>query len=115
MHIYEKVSQKNSNFLATIFHLQGSVHIVNGEIQTNHKFPYYKLEGSDTFMWWMWHGKVGHWVINKTPGKHLNDRVKSVFADFACPYEQKAWEGLASIHDFEVMAAPRKFTIFLIF
>ena len=66
-------------------------------------------------MWWMWHGKVGHWVINKTPGKHLNDRVKSAFADFACPYEQKAWEGLASIHDFEVMAAPRKFTIFLIF
>ena len=63
----------------------------------------------------MWHGKVGHWVINKTPGKHLNDRVKSTFADFACPYEQKAWEGLAAIHDFEVMAAPRKFTIFLIF
>ena len=101
--------------MARIFYLQGSVHIVNGEIQTNHKFPYYKLEGSDTFMWWMWHGKVGHWVINKTPGKHLNDRVKSVFGDFACPYEQKTWEGLASIHDFEVMAAPRKFTIFLIF
>lgn len=84
-----------------------SQHIVDGVVQTNDKFPYYKLAGSNTFMWWMWHGKVGHWVVNGSPGKHGDDRVKSKFGQFVCPDKKGlTWEGLASIHNFQVMPAP---------
>ena len=31
---------------------------------TNAKNPVYQ-NGDGDFMWWMWHGDVGHWVINK--------------------------------------------------
>ena len=80
------------------------MHIVDGVVQTNDKFPYYKLAGSNTFMWWMWHGKVGHWVVNGSPGKHGDDRVKSKFGQFVCPDKKGlTWEGLASIHNFQVI------------
>ena len=59
-------------------------------------YPYYKQRESDNFMWWMWHGDVGHWVINKTPGAHGGDRFKTIFGDFECP-DKKSWEGQASI------------------
>merc|ERR1719370_1686610 len=35
----------------------------------------------------MWHGEVGHWVINDTPGEHGNDLVMSELDDFALPNE----------------------------
>ena len=53
----------------------------------------------------MWHGDVGHWVLNETPGKHGNDRLKSKMGDFECPNNQTGkregaangnWEGPAS-------------------
>ena len=47
-------------------------------------------------MWWMWHADVGHWVVNKTPGKHGDDRMKSKFGDFGCPESKKEWELITS-------------------
>ena len=47
-------------------------------------------------MWWMWHGDVGHWVINKTPGTHGEDRFWTVFDDFGCP-ETKSWDSNPSL------------------
>ena len=41
----------------------------SGTVLQNAEKPYYKRVGSDDFMWWMWHGDTGHWVVNKTPGK----------------------------------------------
>ena len=38
-------------------------------------------------MWWMWHGEIGHWVVNRSPGKHSDDFAKSEFDDFALPTE----------------------------
>ena len=29
---------------------------------TNAGYPVYEINGQ--FMWWMWHGATGHWVIN---------------------------------------------------
>ena len=43
----------------------------NGNVLQNEQYPYYKRVGSDDFMWWMWHGSTGHWVVNQTPGKDL--------------------------------------------
>ena len=43
-------------------------------------------------MWWMWHGSVGHWVVNQTPGMHGGDIIKSSFADVVCPDEVANWE-----------------------
>ena len=40
------------------------------------------------YMWWMWHGNVGHWVVNDTPGAHGDDQIKSVMGDFKCPSQQ---------------------------
>ena len=35
--------------------------------QINEEYNVYKAEkdGKDIFMWWMWHGAVGHWVVNE--------------------------------------------------
>ena len=44
----------------------------NGNVLQNQQKPYYKRVGGDDFMWWMWHGNTGHWVVNKTPGKDSN-------------------------------------------
>ena len=30
----------------------------------NEEYPVY-ADTNGNFMWWMWHGAVGHWVINK--------------------------------------------------
>ena len=35
-----------------------------------------EIDGEEYFLWWMWHGPVGHWVINKTPGHHGGDIIK---------------------------------------
>ena len=43
-------------------------------------------------MWWMWHGAVGHWVVNQTPGMHGNDVIKSTFDDVVCPDQVANWE-----------------------
>ena len=40
----------------------------------------------------MWHGHVGHWIINDTPGDHGNDRAKSVFGEYMCPPDILQWE-----------------------
>ena len=64
----------------------------SGDVMTNADYPYYKLEGSNKYMWWMWHGPTGHWVVNETPGQHGGDLVKSTFADFACPQDLVDWE-----------------------
>ena len=44
-------------------------------------------------LWWMWHGSVGHWVMNTTPGQHGGDMLKSAFDDAKCPDQVAAWEG----------------------
>ena len=48
--------------------------IIDGKVQENEGYPYYQQEGLDKkakpFMWWMWHGDNGHWVVNMTPGKN---------------------------------------------
>ena len=37
----------------------------------NEEYPIYQSnQHSNIFMWWMWHGSIGHWVVNTTPGKH---------------------------------------------
>lgn len=51
----------------------------------NEGFPYYKHRQSDVYMWWMWHGAVGHWVVNDSPGMHGDDRLTSAFGGFGCP------------------------------
>ena len=38
-------------------------------------------------MWWMWHGNVGHWVVNDSPGMHGVDLATSVFDNVYCPNE----------------------------
>ena len=71
-------------------------------------------------MWWMWHGPVGHWVVNQSPGKfqeklilniplktckkqvlefillfegqHADDIILSTKADVTCPDEVANWE-----------------------
>ena len=63
-----------------------------GTVNTNEGYPFYKQKNSDNYMWWMWHGSVGHWVVNKTPGSHGGDRVKSVFDEFKCPQNVSQWE-----------------------
>ena len=35
---------------------------------TNEFYPIYMNENGLS-MWWMWHGPVGHWVVNQSPGK----------------------------------------------
>ena len=57
-------------------------------------------------MWWMWHGDNGHWVINKTPGSHGGDRMKSVMGDFDCPQDKTEWEGEASGDRFVIKSNP---------
>ena len=64
----------------------------DGEVQFNDGYPYYKQRGSENFMWWMWHGTVGHWVVNDSPGIHGADLVKSVFGPFECPQIKTQWE-----------------------
>ena len=54
----------------------------------------------------MWHGDVGHWVVNDTPGMHGNDRFSSVMGDFVCPFDVTEWEGESAVNDFEVISAP---------
>ena len=60
----------------------------------NSYYPVYQTEidGEPVYMWWMWHGTVGHWVINKTPGSHGNDIIKSNFTDVVCPAEIDYWD-----------------------
>merc|ERR1712106_29344 len=70
--------------------------VANGEWektdQWNDEWPVYKNEEQDLFMWWMWHGKQGHWVINATPGTHGNDQAKTVgFFDHKCATEFVPW------------------------
>ena len=57
----------------------------DGEPLLNDGFPYYKHRQSDTYMWWMWHGEVGHWVVNDTPGSHGADRLKEPGANSPSP------------------------------
>ena len=49
--------------------------VIDGKVQENEGYPYYQQEGvnkkAKPFMWWMWHGDNGHWVVNMTPGKNL--------------------------------------------
>ena len=52
----------------------------------NDEYPMY-TNTLGLYMWWMWHGEVGHWVINDTPGEHGNDLVMSELDDFALPNE----------------------------
>ena len=47
-------------------------------------------------MWWMWHGEIGHWVVNRSPGSHSDDLAKSEFDDFALPTEVD-WDSLNPI------------------
>ena len=47
-------------------------------------------------MWWMWHGKVGHWVVNRSLGSHSDDLAKSELDDFALPTEVE-WDSLNEI------------------
>ena len=54
-------------------------------MELNHEKPYYKQRGSTYYLWWMWHGNFGHWVLNQSPGEHGGDRMKSEFGDFGCP------------------------------
>ena len=47
---------------------------------TNAKNPVYQ-NGDGDFMWWMWHGDVGHWVINKyvpTKSDALTHRILNI-------------------------------------
>ncbi|CBY19983.1 unnamed protein product [Oikopleura dioica] len=64
----------------------------------NEEYPIYESidgDGVSTYMWWMWHDTVGHWVVNKTPGVHGHDLLKSTFGAARCPNEpQKGWEGI---------------------
>ena len=52
----------------------------NGNVLQNAEKPYYKRVGSDDFMWWMWHGDTGHWVVNQTPGKEQTFPIYEIFA-----------------------------------
>ena len=47
-------------------------------------------------MWWMWHGEIGHWVVNRSPGTHSDDLAKSKLDDFALPTEVE-WDTLNPI------------------
>ena len=68
-----------------------------GEILTNADIPYYKQRSdSGLILWWMWHGNVGHWVLNCTPGQHGSDILKSDLGDFACPEDKTEWEIITS-------------------
>ena len=75
----------------------------DGTVQTNADYPYYKHRGSDMYLWWMWHGDVGHWVVNPTPGVHGEDRMTSAFGDFECPQAKTEWEGAASGQSFSIV------------
>jgi len=44
----------------------------DGTLETNHNKPYYQQRGSNYFIWWMWHGNVGHWVVNQTFGQKFS-------------------------------------------
>ena len=57
--------------------------------QVNEGYPVYA--NGDRFMWWMWHGDEGHWVVNKTPGAHGGDLYKSKFALDMCPDKVAEW------------------------
>ena len=73
--------------------------IIDGKVQENEGFPYYQQEGGNLVMWWMWHGDVGHWVVNVTPGIYLkililNDLIISDLAIFKSKIlnsSRKAW------------------------
>lgn len=63
-------------------------------------------------MWWMWHGKTGHWVINATPGNHGDDQAKTVgFFDHKCATEFVPWNIGNNGDDFTIQCVPRKFTL----
>ena len=65
---------------------------IDGNVLFNEGYPYFEQRGSENYMWWMWHGVVGHWVVNDSPGLHGDDRVKSAFGDFECPQDVTEWE-----------------------
>lgn len=75
-------------WLSHIDGLWGYAVDAQGNYLTNAGYPYYKQRGSNMYMWWMWHGNVGHWVVNDTPGAHGDDQIKSVMGDFKCPSQQ---------------------------
>ena len=58
--------------------------------EVNEGYPVYT--SGDLFMWWMWHGPEGHWVVNKTPGAHGGDVVKSEFDLDMCPDKVANWQ-----------------------
>ena len=63
-------------------------------------------------MWWMWHGKTGHWVINATPGNHGDDQAKTVgFFDHKCATEFVPWNIGNNGDDFTIQCVPRKFLL----
>ena len=51
----------------------------NGNVLQNAEKPYYKRTGGDDYMWWMWHGDNGHWVVNQTPGKDSTFITQMIF------------------------------------
>jgi len=76
--------------------------------QWNDEWPVYKNEEQDLFMWWMWHGKQGHWVINATPGTHGNDQAKTVgFFDHKCATEFVPWSVGNNGEDFTIQCMPQ--------
>ena len=64
----------------------------NGNVLLNHAVPYYQQRGGVNFIWWMWHGNTGHWVVNETPGTHGDDRLTSVLGAFGCPQDIFEWQ-----------------------
>ena len=42
----------------------GTVRTFTKGTQINEGYPVYENAADGQFMWWMWHGATGHWVIN---------------------------------------------------
>ena len=43
----------------------------------NEEHPIYESidgDGVSTYMWWMWHDTVGHWVVNKYSTNYVDER-----------------------------------------
>lgn len=55
--------------------------IVDGKVKENEGYPIFQQEGlnkkAKPIMWWMWHGDVGHWVVNMTPGENFHSFLKT--------------------------------------
>ena len=63
--------------------------------QFNDGAPVFEAVGTDpsqdpVTLWWMWHGDIGHWVVNRTPGAHGSDITKA--PEVADNWVEKLWE-----------------------